>query len=223
MPADKTAVALMRRLERLAEQRSTWESHWQEIADYMRPRKADITKKSQTPGAKRSELIFDGTAIHAAELLSASLHGMLTNMSTPWFSLRFTNTDLNQDDMAKEWLEQTEDVLYAAFHRSNFQEQIHELYDDLILFGTGVMLVEPDMDTTFRFSTRHIAECYLAEDEKGRVNTVYRKFRMFARAAINQFGKENVGDKILKIDERDPYEQVQIVHVVLPRDERDKG
>ena len=223
MPADKTAVALMRRLDRLAEQRSTWESHWQEIADYMRPRKADITKKSQTPGAKRSELIFDGTAIHAAELLSASLHGMLTNMSTPWFSLRFTNTDLNQDDMAKEWLEQTEDVLYAAFHRSNFQEQIHELYDDLILFGTGVMLVEPDMDTTFRFSTRHIAECYLAEDEKGRVNTVYRKFRMFARAAINQFGKENVGDKILKIDERDPYEQVQIVHVVLPRDERDKG
>ena len=223
MPADKTAVALMRRLDRLAEQRSTWESHWQEIADYMRPRKADITKKSQTPGAKRSELIFDGTAIHAAELLSASLHGMLTNMSTPWFSLRFTNTDLNQDDMAKEWLEQTEDVLYAAFHRSNFQEQIHELYDDLILFGTGVMLVEPDMDTTFRFSTRHIAECYLAEDEKGRVNTVYRKFRMFARAAINQFGKENVGDKILKIDDRDPYEQVQIVHVVLPRDERDKG
>mgnify|MGYP002525615120 FL=1 len=79
MPADKTAVTLMRRLYRLQEQRSTWEAHWQEMADFMRPRKAEITKKSQTPGAKRSELIFDGTAINAAELLSASLHGMLTN------------------------------------------------------------------------------------------------------------------------------------------------
>ena len=223
MPADKTAVTLMRRLDRLQEQRSTWESHWQEIADFMRPRKADITKKSQTPGAKRSELIFDGTAINAAELLSASLHGMLTNMSTPWFSLRFSTPAMNGDDEAKEWLESTEDVLYAAFHRSNFQEQIHELYDDLILFGTGVMLVEADEETTFRFSTRHIAECFLAEDQKGRVDTVYRKFRMFARAAVNQFGADKVSDKILKTEERDPYEQVTLVHVVMPRDDRDKG
>ena len=62
MPADKTALMVLRRLDRLKKQRKTWESHWQEIADYMRPRKADITKKSQTPGNKRSELIFDGAA-----------------------------------------------------------------------------------------------------------------------------------------------------------------
>ena len=221
MPADKTALMVLRRLDRLKKQRKTWESHWQEIADYMRPRKADITKKSQTPGNKRSELIFDGTAINAAELLSASLHGMLTNMSTPWFSLRFTDPAINEEDEAKEWLESTEDVLYAAFHRSNFQEQIHELYDDLILFGTGVMLIEPDKTETFRFSTRHIAECYLAEDENGRVDTVYRQFRMFARAAVSQFGADKVGDTILKTEERDPYEQVSILHVVMPRDDRD--
>ena len=221
--ADKTAHLLLRRLDRLRNQRKTWESHWQEIADYMRPRKADITKKQQTPGNKRTELIFDGTAINAAELLSASLHGMLTNMSTPWFSLKFDEAEMNADDEAKEWLESTEDVLYAAFHRSNFQEQIHELYDDLILFGTGVMMIEPDKNETFRFSTRHIAECYLAEDQNGRVDTVYREFRMFARAAVKQFGAENVGDTILKTEERDPYEQVTILHVVLPRDERDAG
>ncbi len=221
MAADKTALMVLRRLDRLKKQRKTWESHWQEIADYMRPRKADITKKQQTPGNKRSELIFDGTAINAAELLSASLHGMLTNMSTPWFSLRFTDPAINQEDEAKEWLEATEDVLYAAFHRSNFQEQIHELYDDLILFGTGVMLIEPDKAETFRFSTRHIAECYLAEDENGRVDTVYRQFRMFARAAVSQFGADKVGDTILKTEERDPYEQVTILHVVMPRDDRD--
>jgi hypothetical protein len=221
MAADKTALMLLRRMDRLKNQRKTWESHWQEIADYMRPRKADITKKQQTPGNKRSELIFDGTAINAAELLSASLHGMLTNMSTPWFSLKFTVPELNLEDEAKEWLERTEEVLYAAFHRSNFQEQIHELYDDLILFGTGVMLIEPDKEETFRFSTRHIAECYLAEDHNGRVDTVYRQFRMFARAAVKQFGADKVGDTILKTEERDPYEQVTILHVVLPRDDRD--
>ena len=65
------AALIMRRLSRLQTQRSTWESHWQELADYMRPRKADIVFKTQTPGKKRTEQIFDGTAVRAAEMLSA--------------------------------------------------------------------------------------------------------------------------------------------------------
>ena len=75
MPADDKAVVLLRRLGRLEEARSSWEVHWQEIADYMRPRKADITKQ-RTPGQKRTELIFDGTAIHAAEMLAAHLKAL---------------------------------------------------------------------------------------------------------------------------------------------------
>ena len=221
--ADEQAVVLLRRMTRLQEQRSTWEEHWQELADYMRPRKADIVKKTLTPGKKRTELQFDGTAGRAAELLSSSLHGMLTNMSTKWFSLAFRDAELAGDDEAREWLLSAEDTMYQAFHRSNFQEQIQELYDDLVVFGTGVMMVEADDENNFRFSTRHIAEIFVAEDMKGRVDTVYRKFRMSARAAIEQFGEENTSDRIKAVEARDPYEQVEIVHVVMPRSDRDPG
>ncbi len=55
---------LDRRFKSLQSTRSNWERHWQELADYMLPRKADITKK-RTQGDKRTELIYDGTAIHA--------------------------------------------------------------------------------------------------------------------------------------------------------------
>ena len=219
MPADEKAVVLLRRLTQLEERRSTWEVHWQEVADYMRPRKADITKQ-RTEGQKRTELIFDGTAIHAAEMLSASLHGMLTNMATPWFTLRYTDPILEDDDVAKEWLEAAENTMYQAFQRSNFQEQVHEMYDDLVCFGTAIMFVEKDPVTSYRFSTRHIAECFLGEDEQGRVDTVFRKFKMSARAAIAQFG-EKISDRIKREDERDPYKMVELVHVVLPRDDRD--
>ena len=162
MAADPRASLILRRLSRLQTQRSTWESHWQELADYMRPRKADIVLKTQTPGKKRTEQIFDGTAVRAAEMLSASLHGMLTNMSTAWFSLRYRDGDVQEDDEAREWLLSAEDAMYTAFHRSNFQEQIQELYDDLVVFGTGTMMIEPDEENNFRFSTRHIADVYLA-------------------------------------------------------------
>jgi len=219
--ADPRAVILLRRLSKLEQQRSTWESHWQELADYMRPRKADIVITSETPGRKRTEQIFDGTAVRAAEMLSASLHGMLTNMSTSWFSLRYRDPQLQLDDEAREWLLSAEDAMYTAFHRSNFQEQIQELYDDLVVFGTATMMIEPDDVNNFRFSTRHIAEIYVAENAQGRIDTVYRKFKMTARAAIDQFGEAEVSDRIKHTEQRDPYEMVDIVHVVQPRSDRD--
>ena len=185
----KNAEQIVRQFDSLAAQRSNWESHWQEVGDYIIPRKADITK-ARSGGDKRSELVFDGTALHAAELLSASLHGMLTNSSTAWFSLRFRNAELDGNDEAKEWLQSVEDVMYLAFSRSNFHEQVHELYHDLITFGTAVMFIENDPKYQLQFSTRHISECYLSEDEKGRVDTVYRKFKMPNRAVLQRFGKD---------------------------------
>ena len=35
---------LLARFDRLAGHRQNWETHWQEVADYMLPRKADVTK-----------------------------------------------------------------------------------------------------------------------------------------------------------------------------------
>jgi hypothetical protein len=218
---DPRASALMKRYQTLQTNRSHWESHWQELGDYVCPRKADITKK-RTGGDKRTELIFDGTAIHAAELMSASLHGMLTNAATPWFDLRYENDELNGDDEAKEWLEGATDVMYQHLARSNFQEQIHELYSDLVTFGTGVIFIENDDDDGFRFSTRHIAEVYVSEDEQGRVDTVFRKYKTTARAAVRQFGDAKVTQRIAKLNTDDPYAEIELLHIVMPREDRDR-
>jgi hypothetical protein len=216
MAEDARATALLKRYKTLQTNRQHWESHWQEVADYIVPRKADITKK-RTAGDKRTELIFDGTAVHAAELMAASLHGMLTNAATPWFSLRYQDDEINSDDEAKEWLEGASDVMYQYLARSNFQEQIHELYSDLVTFGTAVIFVDGD-DDGVRFSTRHIAECYVSEDAKGRVDTVYRKYKTTARAAQAQF--TNLTRRIEKLAEQDPYAEVELLHIVMPREER---
>ena len=39
------AKQLKDNLSRLMEKRSNWESHWQEVADLMLPRKAEITRQ----------------------------------------------------------------------------------------------------------------------------------------------------------------------------------
>ena len=205
---------ILKRFDRLSAQRQNWETHWQEVADYMMPRKADVTKL-RSKGDKRTELIFDSSPLQAVELLAASLHGMLTNPSTPWFSLRFKD-DMENEDEAKEWLESATETMYAAFNRSNFQQEIFELYHDLITFGTAAMYIEEDSDDILKFSTRHINEVYIAENDKGRIDTVYRKFKLSARAAIQQFGSA-VSNKVDTINAKDPYEEIEIIHAVYPR------
>jgi hypothetical protein len=211
--------SLLKRFDRLTSQRQNWETHWQEVADYMMPRKADVTKE-RSKGDKRTELIFDSSPLQAVELLAASLHGMLTNPSTPWFSLRFKNEELDSEDEAKEWLESAEQAMYTAFNRSNFQQEIFELYHDLITFGTAAMFIEEDDEDLLKFSTRHINEIYIAENDKGRIDTVYRKFRISARAAIQKFGA-NISNKVATTAKKDPYEDIAIIHAVYPRSDFD--
>ena len=206
---------IMARFDRLKTGRQNWETHWQEVADYMQPRKADVTK-TRSRGDKRTELIFDSSPIQAVELLAASLHGMLTNPSTPWFSLRYKDEGLDSDDEAKLWLEGVTETMYTAFNRSNFQQEIFELYHDLITFGTAAMFIEEDQSDLLKFSTRHINEIYVTENDKGRIDTVYRKFKITLRAAAQQFG-QGLSEEAKRRVDKDPFDEIDILHAVYPR------
>ena len=212
----KLASELKNNLSRLMEKRSTWESHWQEIADLMLPRKAEITKE-RARGDKRSTQIFDATGIHSLELLAASLHGMLTSSANRWFSLRYKEAVLNENDEAREWLEDSIDKMYLAFARSNFQQEIFENYHDLIAFGTSCLMVEEDEDDIIRFSARHIKEIYIEENKKGLIDNVYRKFKLTVDQAIQKFGAENLSKEINNTYKSNPYDEVEICHIVRPR------
>ena len=213
------AKSLISRGNSIISRRDNWDTHYQELADYMLPRKADIVKK-RSRGEKRMELIYDGTALQAVDLLSASLHGMLTSGATPWFHLDMKDTDVGRDDDVREWLQDSSTRMIRAFNQSNFENEIHEMYVDLVVFGTACMFVEMD-EGQLRFSTRHISEFYLQENQFGLVDTVFRKYKQPARQAVQRFGIENVGEFIRKTHEKKPDEEVEIMHVVMPRADRD--
>lgn len=210
---------LVSRFEYLEGYRDYWNTHYQELADYMLPRKADIVKK-RSRGEKRMELIYDGTALQAVDLLSASLHGMLTSGASPWFHLTLKNNAIAQDDEVREWLEDTSSRMMRALNQSNFETEIHEMYVDLVVFGTGCMFIEMDNER-LRFSTRHISEFFIQEDQYGMVDTVFRKYKLAAHQAVSRFGIDNVGDFIKRTFEKKQDEEVEILHAVYPRGDRD--
>ena len=177
MAIEPKAKMIIERYKTLKAKRVTWEDHWQDIADYFLPRKANITIK-HTKGDKRHDQVYDGTATHALELLSASLNGMLTNSVSPWFILKFRNEIISQDDEANEWLESCAKVMQQVFARSNFQQEIFELYHELLAFGTSAMFITDDPKDDLRFKTIHISEIFITENEKGLVDSLTRRFHI---------------------------------------------
>jgi len=212
----KFAKELKDNLSRLQTKRQNWESHWQEVADYMLPRKSDINRE-RSKGDKRNVQIYDSTAVHSLELLASSLHGMLTSNAQRWFQLRYKEAAFNDLDEAKEWLEDATEKMYVAFARSNFQQEIFENYHDLIAFGTACLFIEEDKDDIIKFSARHIKEIYITENDKGFIDTIYRKFKMTAKAAFERFGKDNISRDLAVKFQKTPFDDVELVHVVRPR------
>jgi len=210
---------IRKRLDKLEADRGTWESHWQEILDYVMPRKAEITFL-RSRGEKRTEVLFDSTAITANNLLAASLQGTLTSPSLPWFSLKLRDDDANKIRDVQIWLEDTARRMYAVFNESNFNTEVHEMYLDLCSVGTSAIFVEEANEGFLKgglhFNTLHIAEYFIQENSTGRVDTLYRKYKMTARQAVQEFGEDNVGTKIKEAVKAKPDTQFNFIHAVEP-------
>jgi len=217
MAQDPKAKMVLERYKTLKAQRVTWEDHWQEIADYFLPRKANITEK-HTKGDKRHDQIFDGTATHALELLSSSLNGMLTNTVSPWFILKFRNQMAADNDAANEWLETVSKIMQQVFARSNFQQEIFELYHELLAFGTSAMFITDDVKDDLRFKTLHISEIFITENEKGLVDSLTRKFQIKNKNIPALYADANLPRSIQTDIEKFPYDDTSIIHSVYPND-----
>jgi len=210
---------IKKRCSSLEASRKTWEDHWQEILDYVMPRKADVTFV-RARGTKRTEILFDSTAITANNLLAASLHGTLTSPSLPWFTLKLRNEELMEERDVQLWLEDSGRRMYDTFNESNFNTEVHELYLDLCSVGTGALFVEEANEGfekgSIHFNTLHIAEYFIQENVNGKVDTLYRKYKLTARQAIEEFGVDNLGEKVIEASQAKPDKEFNFIHAVEP-------
>lgn len=218
-----TASRLFDRFQGLLQTRRLYEVVWQSIADLMIPRKNDIIVR-KAPGVIRTQELFESTAIFAGELLAASLHGTLTSSYNPWFSLILDNPDLAENSDVKKWLEVCKEDLRLCFNRSNFAQESHEGYLDLVYFGTMCLLFEDRKDEgmpgEFRFTAVQSQNYAVAEDAMGRVNTVFRSIPL-SKAAILERWYDVVKDMPNFNPSgkgRDLDTLCEVIHCIVPRD-----
>lgn len=218
-----TPEDLVRRSDRLLSDRMTFASHWQEVANYILPSREFTTQSA--PGSKRTApRIFNTTPVLAAEQLAGALHGMLTSPALRWFRLRAEDPAFEGDEEADRWFEAATDRLYAVFTsaRAGFDVALHEVYLDIAAFGMGVPFIADMGREGPRFEARPLAECCVAADHTGRIDTLMRRYKMAARQVAKLWPK-TVPESVTKKMEKEPDTPVELLHAVYPRPEGEAG
>ena len=219
------AAAILKRNAKLRSQRATYESAWQEIAEYIAPHRANI-QRAFSPGEKKTDKIFDSTAVRAHPMLSAHLHQTLTPSTQPWLSFSLRDEALNEEPEVETWLEDDARRMHLAFKQSDFNVAVHEMYLDITgPSATGCLLVEErEVPASggfggFRFRAIPPNEYCLDENVHGRVDTIYRQFALSARQILQRWPK-TAGQRVEEKVATDPDAEFQIVHAVYPRTDR---
>lgn len=199
----------------LKPRRYNFESIWQDVGDYLIPRKNDV-QTTKYPGEARYVQLLDATGMTNAELLAGTLHSFLTNPSGFFFNLTTGDAELDNNDNVRKWVQDCVRRMHDTLNNSNFQTEINEYYIDLINFGTSTLSIEEDTETVVRFGSRPVKEIYIEENSKGMVDCVYRCFEMDCRALVDMFGYDNLPEKVQKKYDSNKPDRYKLIHAIYP-------
>ena len=202
--------------KRLRADRAGFEPLWEDAAAFVCPRLNDFNIKSQ--GGQRTRKVYDTTAITAAELLAASIVGIVANPAAQWFFLKFTDDENNDDANAREWLDECSGIILNHFNQpqANFAQAFHETIASLVVFGTSG-LYEGYADGHLIFISQFTGDFTLDEDETGRPCAWFRKIEMTARQIAKMF-PETMPERVkTAVDNNRFDDKFEIVHAIYER------
>jgi len=210
-----TFSQIEKKTQTLKTDRSNWETHWQELADHIHPRRASVISK-KADGARRNFHLLDNSGVHSNEVLAGALHSFLTNPNGEFFGMTTGDMNIDNQDDVRRWIQGTVRSMHNVLSNSNFQTEVHEYYLDLPSICTSNMLMEGDEDNIVRFSTKFIGEYMIDENRFGEVDQIYLEWDARPAELFDQFGEENLPDKVKDAFKKNPEEKFCVIHGVYP-------
>lgn len=191
---------------------------WQEICDYILPRKSRILKK--TTKVEPPVIIYDSTAMHANDLLASSMQGAF-EMSR--FSLAFEDEKLNKNPISVAWLDDCVRKMQLAMMSSNQRSASEEVFTDLTSIGTASMMPEEQkLKTSYfnglQFTSFPIQDYAIDTNASGKVDFWTRVIEYDYRKAIQVFG-DKAGETATKRKKSNNSTPIVYVQTICPRED----
>jgi len=217
------ATLLKRRFDSLRQDRLPHENHWRQCFDYSHPIRGqgfngEIADTTATQSQRAR--MYDATSTDAGNILASGIQGGMTPANSRWFGIGVWDSTSDEES----WLDESSQRLWEAIHASNFDAESFEANVDMVDVGWFVLFIDENRGQDgqvdgFRFAQWPIASCYLAASKPGgRVDTLFRPYRLTVEQCVNEFGLDQVGEKVRqnylagKMDEK-----VDLLHAIYPR------
>lgn len=188
-----------RRLEALRLERNSWDSHWAEVAMFIKSRSGRFLTSDRNKGNKRNGRIIDGTGRKAARTLASGMMSGVTSPARPWFKLATPNKELMNLGSVRLWLSDVEELLREIFARSNTYDSLHQVYSELGVFGVGSMTVLEDYEDVIRCQVHTIGSYFLATDHKDQVDTIYLERDFTVGQLAKDYGEDALSPNTRKL------------------------
>lgn len=205
---------IVNKYDKLKADRGTWETHWQDLANHVLPEKNNIFG-GEVKGEKKGQKLFDAIGIRCNDQLASALHSMLTNPATQWFSFSTGTAEIDNKTENAKWLQDVAKKMLFIMNNTNFQPEIHEVFLDLCGLGTSHLLVEEDEKDIVRYTSRPIYEVVISENYKGKVDTIYYKYKNTLEQLCEQF-PESLPREMMDKRHQEPLKEYTVICGIEP-------
>jgi hypothetical protein len=166
---------------------SFFRDEWEDIVNYIHPRRGRFLTGNKTPN--RMNRIINNAASIASRTLAAGMMSGASSPARPWMKITTPDSDLNEYQPVKLWLETVQRRMYMVLAKSNFYQALHTSYGDLGDLGNACFVIDEDYNSVINCTIFSPGEYRWAIGPDGRVNTVYREFTMTVKALVDKYGK----------------------------------
>lgn len=215
------ADTLLRQFDQIVARRGVWESHWEQIAQVVLPNYSTsfYSQGNTTPGAKRTQRMYDVTAAGALNKFSAAMESMLTPRSSKWHRVCAPDPELMKIRSVAEWFDDVNNKLwnYRYAPMANFASNQHEAYMQTGAFGTSSLFIDELDGGGLRYRVINLGELFFMENHQGIVDKVFRRFKMTLRQAAQKWGYDKLPEALQTRAKDKPEDEAWFVHVVCPR------
>lgn len=209
-------------LTALETERTSWQSHWTELQQFILPRRGRFLETDVNKGGKKNTNILDNTATLAARTLASGMMAGITSPARPWFRLAAPDPGMKELAPVKDWLSQVEALLREIFARSNIYGALHTSYAELGTFGSAPIYIQEDFEDVIRAFPFTIGSYYMGNDARLKVDTIYRKLPMTVVQIVSKFGIGNVTESTRQLYEKKQFHQwITVIHAIEPNLDRD--
>ena len=150
-----------------------WKDKFEEAYEYCLPNRESFYDES--PGQKRTDKIFDETAVVGVQEFASRLQAGITPTFARWADFQAgSEIPPEQKPGINQELDKITDYVFQVLQTSNFNQEIHEAFMDLAI-GTGILLVEEgDAINPIKFTSVPLTRVCLMNGPDGKIDTVYR-------------------------------------------------